>query len=364
MRDTVAVRNGRRANFFITENRFIDCYAAKVGGSGVAVYSILQRCANSETRETWISADKMAEVLDMDRSTIYRQLKQLESLRLIRSVRTGGRTIYVVLPVPPPPREAASTPLFDAIEAKPGDGHSTWAPVASAGFSCVDEIDSHHRNPSVAPMQPGVARVQQAGRIRENHNKEEQDSSNKTQELDFSFKTSEEQNVELQEAVQRILNIFPEAPKNAALAAARVESKGAGFSAQGVVTMVWEKVTKADHRRVSREIFWNDYLSQWLGERILDEINLPPTDNLTRVVVAALKAEAKDRRLGLEETSELIVAAANEDRHRGVTIDRFYFENCKWRSNVRASKAEQRKNDNLEVNARAKQRLREKLGIL
>ena len=85
-----SVRSGRRANFFITENRFIDCYARKVGGSGVAVYSILQRCANSETRETWIGADKMAEVLDLDRSTVYRYLKQLEDLRLIETLRTRG----------------------------------------------------------------------------------------------------------------------------------------------------------------------------------------------------------------------------------------------------------------------------------
>ncbi len=362
MRDTIAVRSGRRANFFITENRFIDCYAARVGGSGVAVYSILQRCANSETRETWISADKMAEVLDMDRSTVYRQLKQLETLRLIRSMRTGGRTIYVVLPVPPPPREAASTPLFDVVEAKSGNAHSTWHPVASAPFSCADEVELHHRDSSVAPVQPAVAQAQQVGRIGEIRNKEEQDSSNKTQELDFSFITPEEQNSELQEAVQRILNIFPEAPKNAVLAAVRIESKDAGLSAEGVKTKVWEKVTKADHRHLSREKFWNDYLSQWFGERILDEVNLPPTDSLIKVTVAALKAEAKDRSLGLEETSSLIVAAAVDDRRRGVTIDRFYFENCRWRSNGRVSKAEQRKLDNLEVNARVKERLRQKLG--
>src|SRR5208283_1014080 len=101
-----AVRSGRRANFFITENKFVDYYAAKVGGSGVAVYSILQRCANSETKETWISAGKMADVLAMDKSTVYRYLKQLEDLRLIKSMRTREKTIYIVLPVPPPRPEA------------------------------------------------------------------------------------------------------------------------------------------------------------------------------------------------------------------------------------------------------------------
>lgn len=362
MRDTVAVRNGRRANFFITENRFIDCYAAKVGGSGVAVYSILQRCANSETRETWISADKMAEVLDMDRSTVYRQLKQLETLRLIRSMRTGGKTIYVVLPVPPPPREAASAPLFDAVEAKAGDGHSTWPPVASARSSCVDEIESQDRNSPVAPMQPVVAQAQHAGRIGENHNKEEQDSLNKTQELDFLNKNSEQGNPEVREAVQRILNRFPDTPVDAAFMAAEIECRGSELSAQGVADKIWKGVTQADRAHVPRKRFWDEYLSRWLGEWILGKVNLPTTHNLIDTVANALRAEAKDRELGLKETSQFIVSAAANDRNRGATIDRFYFENCKWRSNARASKAEQRKLDNLEVNARVKQRLREKFG--
>ena len=111
MQTKEGVRSGRRANFFITENRFIDCYAAKVGGSGVAVYSILQRCANSETRETWISACKMAEVLDIDKSTVYRKLKELEDLRLIKTMRTREKTIYIVLEVPPPRPQSGSTPL-------------------------------------------------------------------------------------------------------------------------------------------------------------------------------------------------------------------------------------------------------------
>jgi hypothetical protein len=58
----------------------------------------------------------------------------------------------------------------------------------------------------------------------------------------------------------------------------------------------------------------------------------------------------------------LITSAALADRSKGLTVDRFYFENVKWRSNVRVNKAEQRKLDNLEVNARVKQRLREKFG--
>ncbi len=358
-----AVRSGRRANFFITENRFIDCYAAKVGGSGVAVYSILQRCANSETKETWISAHKMAEVLDIDRSTVYRQLKQLEDLRLIKSMRTREKTIYVVLPVPPPRPEAGSAPLFDAIDLKNSGQDANW-PVAPAGISPTSETDSRECNPSVAPMPQPVSLTRPASCTGENRNKEEQDFLNKTQEQDLFNKTSETNTSDISEAARRIIYILklPDTCLNAAMAAVEIKARGTKLSMDDIVTEIWDKARREERRSGSSESYLADCLAQTLAERILDEINLPPTNNLITTVTAALKAEARDRKLGLEETSALVTTAAIDDRRKGVEINRFYFENCKWRSSVRISKAEQRKLDNLEVNARVQQRLKEKFG--
>ena len=359
-----AVRSGRRTNFFITENRFIDCYAAKVGGSGVAVYSILQRCANSETKETWISAHKMAEVLDLDRSTVYRQLKQLEDLRLIKSMRTREKTIYVVLPVPPPRPEMGSTPLFDAAEAIRPEQDSMWPAVAPAGMDPTDETDSHSCNSSVASVAQPVSRVQPVSRIGENRNKEEQDVFNKTQEQDLFNKTSETNTPDISEAARRIIYILklPDTCFNAAMAAVEIKARGTKLSMDDIVTEIWDKARREERRSGSSESYLADCLAQTLAERILDEINLPPTNNLITTVTAALKAEARDRKLGLEETAALVTTAAIDDRRKGVEINRFYFENCKWRSNVRISKAEQRKLNNLEVNERVQQRLREKFG--
>jgi hypothetical protein len=358
-----AVRSGRRANFFITENRFIDCYARKVGGSGVAVYSILQRCANSETRETWIGADKMAEVLDMDRSTVYRYLKQLEELRLIKTLRTREKTIYVVLPVPPPPPEAGSTPLFDAIESNTSEGHSAWPPVAPTQMSLTSETDSHERKSPVASMPPSVSAAQPVNRIGENRNKEEQDLLNKTQEQDSFNKTFKNNKPELREAAQRIISILtlPDTSLANAVAAVELQTRGTKLSLDGVVQYICTEANHAERRGVSRDNFLADFLARKSAERILDMINLPPTNNVVTTVMAALKAEARDKQLGLEETAALITAAAIDDRRRGIEINRFYFENCKWRSNVGVSKAERRKIDNLEVNARVKQRLRDRL---
>lgn len=359
-----AVRSGRRANFFITENKFIDHYAAKVGGSGVAVYSILQRCANSETRETWISAGKMADVLAMDKSTVYRYLKQLEDLRLIKSMRTREKTVYVVLPVPSPRPEAGSTPLFDAVDAKAADQESTWPAVAPGGTSPISATDSYERSSSVASVPQEIASARRVGRVSENRNKEEQDSSNKTQEQDFFNKTFENDNPAINEAARRIMNILklPDTSLRAAMAAVELKAREAKLCTDDIVTEIWNKARQAERRTGSCESYLADCLAETLAERILDKINLPPTNNVVVTVMAALKAEAKDRELDLEETAALITTAAIEDRRRGIEINRFYFENCKWRSNAGVSKAERRKLDNLEVNARVKQRIRERLG--
>jgi hypothetical protein len=359
-----AVRSGRRVNFFITENKFIDCYAKKVGGSGVAVYSILQRCANSETRETWIGADKMAEVLDMDRSTVYRYLKRLEDLRLIKTLRTREKTIYVVLPVPPPPSEAGSAPLFDAIECNASEQPTTWTPVAPTQMGLTSEINSHNCELPVASLQQPVASARPVSRTGENRNKEEQDSLNKTQEQDFLNKILEWGNPEIHEAAQRIINILKlsDTSLNAVMAAVELKARGTKSSMNEIVTEIWNKARQAERKSGSYESYLRDCLAETLAERILDEINLPPMNNVVATVTAALKAEAKDRKLGLEETAALMTTAAIDDRRRGIEVNRFYFENCKWRSNAGASKAERRKLDNLEVNARVKQRLRERLG--
>lgn len=357
------IRSGRRTNFYITENRFIDCYAKKVGGSGVAVYSILQRCANSETRETWIGADKMAEVLDMDRSTVYRYLKQLEDLRLIKTLRTREKTIYIVLPVPPPPPEVGPTPLFDGIECSTSDRDSVWPPVATMQMNLNSAIDSHECESSVATMQQLVSSARPASRTGANRNKEEQDSLNKTQEQDFENKTLEWGNPEIHQAAQRILNILklPDSFLNAAMAAVELKARGTKLSMYDVVTGIWNKALQAERKTGSRESYLMDCLSETLAEQLLDKINLPQTNSVVVTVAAALRADAKDRKLGLEETAMLITTAAIEDRHRGIEINRFYFENCKWRSHVGVSKAERRKLDNLEANARVKQRLRDRL---
>jgi hypothetical protein len=277
-----AVRSGRRANFFITENRFIDCYAAKVGGSGVAVYSILQRCANSETRETWISADKMAEVLDITRSTVYRQLRHLEDLRLIKVMRTREKTIYVVLPVPLPRPEASAAPLFDGIGSEPTDQDSAWAPVAPARMNRNGESDSHESNSSVAQMAQPVSSVRPVSSAGENPYNEEQDSFNKTHQQDLKGnKTAEIPPLET------------------------------------IDVRIQKGVT-----------------------RIVQMLGMPETLANLRIVEAAVRAEVQYAGRSPEDAVSLVAGAAIDDREGGLPINKFWFEDAKWRTPNGRSKSE------------------------
>jgi hypothetical protein len=193
--------------------------------------------------------------------------------------------------------------------------------------------------------------------------KEEQDLPNNTQEQDFLNKTFETNNSEIKKAAQQIINILrlPDTSLNAAMAAVELQARETRLPMEEIKKGIWTEAIRADHRNEPREKFLEEYLARKLAERILDRINLPPTNNVITTVMAALKAEARDRRLDLEETAALITTAAIEDRRRGVEIHKYYFENCKWRSNVGTNKAERRKIDNLEANARVKQRLRDRL---
>lgn len=364
----IAVRNGRRTNFFMIDNSFMDHYAAKVGGSGLAVYCVLQRCADSQTRLTWISACKIAEILEIDRSTVYRKLKELEDLRLISSMRKRERTIYNVLDVPAPRPQAATTPLFDGIGADASET-PVWPPEvrmdstnASDSHSCDDGVVP--TRPFFSPVQRPIAPVQRTGRTGETCNKEEQDSLNKTQEQDFFNKSSEKKNNAIHETAQRVIAILGlrDDSLDAAIAAVEMKVDQTKLSMDGVVQEIVTAANLAERRRVDKKVFLNDFLADALSHEVLGDLGLPDTHSMAGTVKAALKAESSYSDMALRSAASLITASAMEDSARAVVIDRFYFEHAKWRSNGRVSRAEQRKLGNLEVNARVKQRLREKFG--
>ncbi len=281
------IRSGRRANFYITENSFIDNYAKAVGPMCAVVYSVLERYMNSETRSTWVGTAKIAEVVGTTQRTVQRNLKTLEEFKLIRILKTASATTYVVLPVPARPKEA-TIPLFDAVD----DQDILWR--GDTAVADATQVSFDATNPSYY-----ATTVSQTSDASDTPNKEEQDEFNKTWEQ--------------------------ETPKTAPLSTRK--------TAEGLVQMV----------------------------------GLPITFGNVNMVEKAVVAEANHTGRSVKEAFELIAKAASEASKRGVPINKYWFEDAKWRqegrSNVRFNKAEQRKLNNLEVNARAKQRLRERFGV-
>ncbi len=293
-----AVRSGRKANFYITENSFIDHYACEVGPVGIAVYHVLERHMNCETRSTWVGTARMAELLNLSQRTIQRTLKTLEDLKLIRILRTATMTTYVIVPVPPRAKQA-TIPLFDQIpdqgtiqeEDATTSEATPVSPIATSLSHSTTRMSSSTTSSSHAATNPSLTRD-----TRDALYKEEQDLLNKT------FDQDDKPSPALQKSMRQIIAM----------------------------------------------------------------LGMPATDSNRRMIEAALVAETDYTGQSVEESAELIARAAIHDRECGIPINKFYFEDAKWRQargqNGRPSRAEQRKLDNLEINARVKQRFRDLLG--
>ena len=296
-----AVRSGRRANFYITENSFIDHYAREVGPVGIAVYHVLERHMNCETRSTWVGTARMAELLNLSQRTIQRTLKTLEDLKLIRIFRTANMTTYVIVPVPPRPKTATVIPLFDHIpDVSFADEEVTTEQATHASsFATPLSFPATLKSPAATTASHIASSPSSTRDTRDTVYKEEQNLFDKTHEQD------EQPSPALQKSARQMIAM----------------------------------------------------------------LGLPVTDSNRRMIEAALIAETDYTGQSLPEAAELIAKAAISDRDRGIPINKFYFEDAKWRHsrasgghNGRLSRAEQRKLDNLEVNARVKQRFRDLLG--
>jgi len=169
---------------------------------------------------------------------------------------------------------------------------------------------------------------------------------------------------EIEQGARRILEVLklPESSLSAAIAAVDVEAQRTRLSMDGIVQQLATEANRAMRRRVEPEEFIVDFLAQSCARRLLGILNLPSRENHVSRVAEVLKLEVRDTGCGLEETAKRLTEAASEARQRGESVNIFYFEDMKWRSNEKLNKAEQRKLSNLEVNARVKQRIRQRFG--
>jgi len=82
------------------------------------------------------------------------------------------------------------------------------------------------------------------------------------------------------------------------------------------------------------------------ARRIIEMFGLPATDGNLKAIEEAVIAESKYTGYSFQEAAEQITKAARDDRDCGISINKFYFEDAKWRDshgrNSKPSASEQR----------------------
>lgn len=76
----------------------------------------------------------------------------------------------------------------------------------------------------------------------------------------------------------------------------------------------------------------------WCAHRIIEELSLTSSFRLKDIIAESVKAEAGYLGMELEETTLRIIEYARRDRKAGISIDKFYFEDTKWRTQNSNSK--------------------------
>ena len=323
------VRSGRRENFYITDNSFIDHYAKQAGLVGVAVYHVLERYMNCGTKSTYVGTAKVAELLDLSQRTVQRSLRTLEDLKLIRIVRTSTMTTYYIEPVPPRAK-TASAPLFDKLDEEEAlsesDIRDAWATATSRDATSGSRVATSAALPNDTSDAPY---------------KEEQNLLNKTKEQDKP---------ELNTAALCIVKALrlPHTFINAATAAIQVQLRRTRLSMDGIVNEIATAAHQAYRRGVEADKFLEGFLAQTSAEQIVQELHLPATRSLISTVAAAIPAEVAYTGLSVEEVAVLITNSALDDMRRGITIDRFYFEGVKWRTRNGSGKHKQGSQERLQ----------------
>jgi hypothetical protein len=127
-----------------------------------------------------------------------------------------------------------------------------------------------------------------------------------------------------------------------------------------------QRITDRANRALRDDISYGEFLAGYLAQasarKVWGMLNLPMKEDFISRLAVVLRAEAKDTGLPIQDTAKRVMDAASEERRRGGKVNIFYFEDMRWRSSAGLDKAEQRKLNNLEVNARVKQRYRERFG--
>lgn len=86
-----------RGNWFRVPNALIDSYGKALGPSGFAIYCVLARYRNNLTNKAFPSHAQIARKLGISRWTVWRKVKKLEILGLIKIKKKSRHCVYLLL---------------------------------------------------------------------------------------------------------------------------------------------------------------------------------------------------------------------------------------------------------------------------
>jgi len=315
---------------------------------GIAVYHVLERHMNFETKSTWVGTARVAELLNTSQRTVQRTLNLLQDLKLIRIIRTATMTTYVILPVPPRGK-TATMPLFDGVDdgdLPPSDTGVAWATPES--YSAT--VTSRH-----------ATSASQISDIPDAPYKEEQDSFNKNKEQDL-FNKPEIEIIKSAQILVRGLKL-PDTSMSSAIAAIEEMRRGTNLSMDGIVQDIANAANQADRNGIERHDFLENFLAEKLARRMLKGLALAETKNHISAVAASIRAEKTYTGLTAEAVAEHMTKAALEARRNGQRLDRFYFENTRWRDGNGTGKGRSTAERNLDAALDARAAARRALGL-
>lgn len=77
--------------------------------------------------------------------------------------------------------------------------------------------------------------------------------------------------------------------------------------------------------------------------KLLEMIGMPQTTSNSRTAAEAIRSEAQFTGRTMEAVCETMAAKIRDDRDEGIPIDKFYFEDAKWRRNGKPNRHEQQR---------------------
>lgn len=101
MADDSVVRDTKDGNWFFVDNAILQRFGRELGPHGIAVYCALALHADRITQTTWPSQQTIADETGMSRMQVFREIRKLERLGLVRVAKRGRRSCTYTLARPP-----------------------------------------------------------------------------------------------------------------------------------------------------------------------------------------------------------------------------------------------------------------------